>query len=195
MLNRSSHMLVMFAAVIGSFTLGSPARAEELPAQARVACQYLETKAVGIFKYCYPAGTGDTPDKPPMKFDGHRKLEDGFELTYTFRWGDKLSPKKEGYVTLAFLFDTDGKMDSILFKDTYLHRGSEKDPLQSRYLRDGHLMPFLNDVSNTADLSVLRDKLKEHPKVKDNRKHLRTAETATARELCELWLRLEQPKK
>jgi hypothetical protein len=195
MINASPRIVVMVLASVGSVGSHSSARAAELPERARLACKYLEPKAEAILAFAYPLGSGAELSKPTVRFDGHRKLEDGFELTYTFLWDAPSGTRKESYVTLAFLFDADGQVDGILVKEADVYRGDAKDPLRARYVVRGVVRPFFNDISDVDDLVRVRDKLMEHPKIKDNRKHLRTVETASAREMCELWLRLEQPRK
>jgi hypothetical protein len=196
MINASPRIVVMVLASVGSVGSHSSARAaDELPERARLACQYIEPKAAAILAFAYPSGSGAELSKPTVRFDGHRKLEDGFELTYTFLWDAPSGTRKESYVTLAFLFDADGQVDGILVKEADVRRGEAKDPLRARYVVMGYVKPFFNDVSDVDDLESLRHKLRSHPKIKDNRKHLRTVETASAREMCELWLRLEQPRK
>ena len=196
MINGSSCVLVVVLGAICPIGSGSSASAaDELPERARLAGKHLEANAETVFGFAYPTASPATTSKPAVRFDRHRKLDDGFELTYTFRWEAQSRAEKESHLTLAFLFDADGQAEGILVKDFYAYIGEEKNPQKARYVVVGHAAPFLNDVSNTRDLEPLRDKLRDHPKVKDSRKHLRTVETASARELCELWLRLEQARK
>jgi hypothetical protein len=183
---------VLFAAGIGGSR--PSARADDLPERANLARKRVEANAGVILVFAYPSEAGAEISKAAVKFDGYRKLADGFELTYTFRWDVPSGTRKDSHLTLAFLFDADGRSDGVLVKEADVYRPT-KDAAKSRYVVRGIVRPFFNDVTDLWDeLDPLRDKLREHPKVKDDRKHLRAVETASARELCELWLRLEFAK-
>ena len=99
---------------------------------------------------------------------GSDSLKNGFKLTYTYEVRNIL----QRGASIAFFFDKDGKFE---FLDITKSNTGRK--------------PF-DFVGN--DLDTLRKFMRSHPKVEDDPAKLKEVIKSSAKELCEMWIKLEQ---
>src|SRR5262245_31212529 len=103
-----------------------------------------------------------------------RRLSDGFVLTFTFECS---SWWRNNTAQMAFYFDTAGQFDYCKVIRSTTHY----DPFQS--------------AVGKKEIAKLRGFMADHPAVRDSRKLTKECESLGARDLCELYLKLEQARK
>lgn len=146
----------------------SRAGADEEPAAVRKAKDLIKTNAQIIAFFALP-----TYDYKGIGHNDTRALDDGYELTYTFEVD---SAVRSNTMRLAFIFDREGKFD---FLKVVRHTS--------------YWTPF-TDAVGTTELKAQRKFMAAQDKVKDSRKVLQFVEEANAKQMCELYLKLEQQR-
>ncbi len=160
---------VPLLATMALAAFGHEAKAgEATPEAVRIVRKVVEAESRSILQFACP----NAPRLNRVDFDGYRKLDEGYEATFTFKWQHGLFTY---YIKFAFLAQDNGDIESVTIKD---------------YGGIGLEAPFgASEVSDTQ-LSEMRASLRNVPSIGDSRKLLDYVDSADAKKLCLLYLQL-----
>jgi hypothetical protein len=160
---------VVVALVVWTCWGGTVGAAEPETPEVQQARELIKDNGRSIVFFALPTykyiGTG---------YNDVRHLSDGFELTFTFECS---SFWRNNTARVAFYFDQSGQFDycKVIRSST-------------------HYAPFTEAVGK-KEIARLRAFMGDHPAVRDSRKLTKDCEAFNAKELCELFLKLEQARK
>ena len=107
-------------------------------------------------------------------FNEYRRLSDGYELTFTF---ECKSMWRTNTMRLAFFFDQAGQFDWC------------------KVVRHTSYWTPFTDAVGKKQLAKLRAFMADYPAVRDSRELMKVCENAGPKEMCQLYLKLEQAKR
>ena len=159
---KSAFLTTLLLASLSPFLAPTPARAaEDDPVEVRRVRKMVENEKQVILFFAHP-----TVSFQSLRYDGFRPLKDGFTVTYTFNWE---GTSGEGYSELIFVCDRNGKLDFIRPGDT-----------SAVFFK-----PF---VASNLVVTLLKDELRNEPRLQDDREVMRLLEK-DAKAVLESYLR------